>query len=77
MSKGTRKVINCSKSGAKISTTSEIVDEFFSSGIDVCAVDKIILCIGINDIKFFRGNVRYRFYNPINELIIKIKSHFP
>ena len=69
LSRHSRKVINCSTSGAKISDVSDDVRDFCveNPGITDC-VDKVIVCLGTNDIKFFNGqkyDVFKRFRAPL------------
>ena len=81
LSRGTRNVINCSMSGAKIGDISgEIRDFCVENPSIVSSVDKIILCLGTNDIKYFNGNkydVSKRFRSPLTRLVNLVKFLLP
>ena len=81
LSRHSRKVINCSTSGAKINDISDDVRDFCieNPGITDC-VDKVIVCLGTNDIKFFNGqkyDVFKRFMSPLTRLVNLIKFVLP
>ena len=81
LSRGTRKVINCSTSGAKINDISEEIRDFCVENHGITSsVDKVILCLGTNDIKFFNGvkyDVSNRFRSPLTRLVNLVKFLLP
>ena len=81
MSRGSRRVINRSVNGAKIGDIREEVRDFSIENPGVIRkVDKVILCIGTNDIKHFdcfKYDVSKRFRSPLTHLIKHIKFIFP
>lgn len=73
-----RKVINMSKSGAKIRDITHGIREFYDSHEEAKAdnIDKIIISVGTNDIKYSRRGVGHlRKY--LTELISTSKALFP
>lgn len=81
LSRKNRTVVNCSTSGAKISDISEAVNEFVTDNIHIVnKVDKIILCLGTNDVKYFNSfqySLRKRFWSPLTRLVDQVKLLFP
>ena len=81
MKKGSRTLINLSKSGAKICDLNVLADKFCSEHSDVIGrVDKIIVNIGTNDVKWFNGkqfSVHKRCFNPLTSLVRNLKYRFP
>ena len=81
MSKGNRKFINCSTSGANIYDISKLAQDFYhenSSIID--QIDKIIISVGTNDIKFFNGHkydINARFRPHLINLVKSLKHMYP
>ena len=71
-----RKCINVSKSGARISDISEMVDDFYNISNDVDDIEKIIFSFGTNDIKHEKFGVA-KFRQPVAKLIQKTKYYFP
>ena len=81
MSRGSRKVLNLSESGAKIEHIGETVRDFCIENPRVINnVDKVILCVGVNDIKHF-DSIKYdlnkRFRKPLTRLINQVKLLLP
>ena len=80
MSRGSRTVINCSNSGANISDVTSEVEAFCNDNPrSVANVDKIIFCIGTNEVKWFntkRRNINV-FRAPLANLVKLTKSLFP
>lgn len=81
MSRGSRRVINMSESGSKIGDIMDSVRDFcLDNPTAVPNVDKVILCLGTNDIKFFnsfRFDLNRRFRAPLTKLIKQVKLMFP
>ena len=81
MKRGSRTLINLSKSGAKICDLNALADKFCSNHQDLIGrVDKIIVNIGTNDIKWFNGkqfSVHRRCFNPLTSLVRNLKYKFP
>ena len=81
MKRGSRELINLSKSGARICDLSKLADKFCSENPElICRVDKIIVNIGTNDVKWFNGSrysVHKRCYNPLTDLVRALKYKFP
>ena len=81
MSKGCRTVINCSMSGATIHDIGVMAEDFFyENPQSVNSVDKIILQLGTNDIKWFNGRkygVFKRFRPYLVHLVKHLKLMFP
>ena len=82
MKRGSRVLINLSQSGAKICDLHKFAHEFCSDHPDLVGkVDKIIVNIGTNDVKWFNG-VKFSVYkrchlNPLVNLIRDLKFLFP
>ena len=81
LSRGTRKVINYSESGAKIEDIREAVRDFcIENPCAINKVDKVIICVGVNDIKYF-DSIKYdlnkRFRKPLIRLINQVKLLLP
>ena len=81
MKRGSRTLINLSKSGAKICDINALVDQFCVEHPYVIErVDKIIVNIGTNDVKWFNGkqfSVHRRCLNPLTSLVRVLKYRFP
>ena len=81
LSRRSRKVINCSASGAKIGDISDEIKDFCVDNPGIISnVDKVIICLGTNDIKFFNGvkfNVSKKFRSPLTRLVNLIKFLLP
>lgn len=73
---GGRKCINKSVSGAKVHDIAEMVKDFYENDEQSDDVNKIILSLGTNDIKFASNGVN-KFRRSIIELVRSIKSMFP
>lgn len=81
MSKQSRKVINCSYSGANVWDLREAVRDFCLDypGV-VHRVDKVLVCIGTNDVKNFdcnRFDVHTKFRKPLVDIVKQIKLLLP
>ena len=81
MGKGSRVFINLSKSGAKIRDLHKFANDFCSENPSMTGdVDKIVINIGTNDVKWLNGS-RYsvfkRFRAPLLNLIKDLKLRFP
>jgi alkylated DNA repair dioxygenase AlkB/lysophospholipase L1-like esterase len=81
MSRGSRRVINRSINGAKIGDVKEEIRDFCIENPGVTSkVDKVILCLGTNDIKHFNSfqfDLFKRFRSPLTQLIRQAKFMFP
>ena len=81
MKRGSRELINLSKSGARVCDLNQLADEFCTDHPDlIYRVVKIIVNIGTNDVKWFNGkrfSVHKRCYNPLISLITLLKVKFP
>ena len=81
MGKGSRGFINLSKSGAKIRDLHRLANDFCSENTNLIGdVDKIVINIGTNDVKWFNGSrhsVFKRFRAPLFDLIKDLKLRFP
>lgn len=81
LSRGNRRVINCSETGANLHDVSRIAKDFFSENpTSVQNVDQIILNVGTNDIKYFNGrdhDVFKRFQPVVINLVKSLKYMFP
>ncbi len=81
MSRGTRKVVNVSYSGANILDVTGEVKAFANDNPrSVENVDKIVFCVGTNEIKWFNPNrrsVTKCFRSRLVNLIKITKAHFP
>ena len=81
LKRGSRVVINLSESGAKISDIHKFANEFCAdhSGI-INQVDKIVINIGTNDVKWFNGirsSVFRKFRAPLCNIVRDLKFKFP
>jgi len=74
--KGRREVINCSESGATIDMISDMVDSFANFAPEAEDIEKVVLCLGTNDIKNASRGVRH-LTSPLFGLINKVKRYFP
>ena len=74
--RGRRDVINCSESGATIGTISDMVDNFANFAPEADDIEKVVLCLGTNDIKNATKGVRH-LTSPLFGLINKVKRYFP
>ena len=81
MSRGSRVVINLSESGARVSDLHGIASNFFTENRSIVnRVDKIMVNIGTNDIKWFNGRVHSvskRYRAQLCNLVRDLKSMFP
>ena len=81
MGKGSRVVMNLSRSGAKIHDIHRIANDFCSEHPTIIGgVDKIVINIGTNDVKWYNGSrvpVSKRFRAPLLNLIKDLKCKFP
>ena len=81
MSRGSRTVVNCSTSGARINHIKEEVLAFHDENPhSINKVDKIIFCLGTNEVKWFnceKYSVNHCFRAPLVSLIREVKSLFP
>ena len=81
MSKGSRRVINISDSGNKIADISNSVRDFCLENPTVTGnVDKVIIAVGTNDIRFynsFQYDLVKDFRGPLTRLILQTKLMFP
>ena len=81
MSRGKRKVLNLSESGANINDVRNIAHDFYVDNPRlVSKVDKIIVNIGTNDIKWFNGrkfSVAKKFRSSLVDLVRDLKFMFP
>ena len=81
MKRGSRELINLSKSGARVCDLNQLADEFCTDHPDLIhRVDKIIVNIGTNDVKWFNGSrcsVHKRCYNPLTDLYFPFPLTFP
>ena len=81
MKRGSRTLINLSKSGAKICDLIGLADKFCIDQPGMLGrVDKIIINIGTNDVKWFNGkqfSVHKRCFNPLVSLVKNLKFKFP
>ena len=71
-----RRCINISRSGAKISDISDMVDDFRMNDPDASDIEKVIFSFGTNDIKSERKAME-KFRQPITDLFNKTKEYFP
>ena len=80
MSKKSRSVINLSTSGARIADVSKLAEDFFiENPQSVDRVDKILINIGTNEIKYFnsqRFDVYRSFRSPLKNLVKSLKYMF-
>lgn len=80
MSKKSRTVINLSTSGARIADVSKLAEDFFiENAQSVDRVDKIIINVGTNEIKYFnsqRFDVFKSFRSPLINLVKSLKYMF-
>ncbi len=81
MSRGSRVVINLSESGARISDLHNIASDFFADNQSIInKVDRILINIGTNDIKWLNGrkySVNKKFRAPLCNLVRDLKYMFP
>ena len=81
MSRGNRTVINLSSSGYFIRDVAQEAEEFVSENPYVVSkVDKVIINVGTNDIKWFNcfeRSVTKQFWPPLVKLVNIIKNCFP
>ena len=81
LSRKSRTVINLSESGANIYDLTKVVNEFYSENPCVVhKVDKIVINIGTNDIKWLNGrkvSVFKKFRVPFSNFIKDLKFLFP
>ena len=81
LGRGNRTVVNLSGSGFRICDVGMAANDFYVENTDsVNRVDKIILNVGTNEIKFFNSkakNVSRTFWSPLAKLVKQLKSLFP
>ena len=81
MSRGSRVVINLSESGARIADVHNIASDFFADNQSIInRVDRIMVNIGTNDIKWLNGRrhpVSKKFRAPLCNLVRDLKYMFP
>ena len=81
MSRGSRRVINHSVNGAKIGDIREEIRDFCIDNPGATKkADKVIICVGTNDIKHFDSfnyDMVKRFRKPLTHLIRQAKFVFP
>ena len=81
MSRGNRTVINCSMSGARIKDIVKLADDFYHENrMSVHRVDKIIVNVGTNEIKWFNSrqyDIFKQFRSPLYNLVKDLKSKYP
>ena len=71
------KVIKLCKRGAHVKQISDLVDGFYKSkDCNPSNVDKVIMSIGTNDIRYCRNGVGHLFF-PVRNLVQKVKTLFP
>ena len=78
--KGRKSIVNLAKGGATISQVGDQIESYFLSFSDVGQtpiVEKIIVCVGTNDIRNCRENGVRHLKRPLFNLIEKIKLLFP
>lgn len=81
MSRGSRTVVNCSYSGARIPDILKIAQDFFvehPQSVDI--VDKIIISVGTNEVKYFNSDkydISKRYRAPLIDLVKSLKFMFP
>lgn len=81
MSRGSRTVVNCSYSGAQIHDIQKVAQDFYvenPQSIDI--VDRIIISVGTNEVKFFnseRYDIYKRYRAPLIELVKNLKFMYP
>ncbi len=80
MSRRSRTVVNLSESGAVIADLSKVANEFYFENPNIVhKVDRIVINIGTNDIKWFNGrmySVSKKCRNPLYNLIRDLKFLF-
>ena len=80
MSRGARVTFNLSESGARISDICRIANSFFADNQAlVNRVDKIVINIGTNDVKWLNGrrfSVSRKFRAPLCNLVRDLRSMF-
>lgn len=81
MSRGSRTVVNCSYSGARIQDIKKVAEDFYiENAPSVNLVDKIILSLGTNEVKWFNSDkydICKRYRAPLIDLIKSLKYMFP
>ena len=81
MSRGSRTVVNCSYSGARINDIYKVAEDFFVENPQSTQhVDKIIISVGTNEAKYFNSdkyNIFRRYRAPLVNLVSTIKIMFP
>ena len=81
LGRGSRVVINLSESGAKIYDVHKVASDFYADNQAIVnRVDKILINIGTNDIKWFncrKYSVYKKFRAPLCNLIRDLKFMFP
>ena len=81
MGSKSRQVINCSLSGAKIEDISDMARDFcVENSALINKIDKVVVSVGNNDIKYFNGhrfNVARNFAFRLHRMIDTLKFLFP
>ncbi len=81
LSRGSRVVVNLSESGAKINDVHKVASDFFADNQAIVnRVDKVLINIGTNDIKWLncrKYSVYKKFRAPLCNLIRDLKFMFP
>lgn len=81
MSKGNRRFINCSTSGANILDIAKLAQDFYYENTSIIEqIDKVIVSVGTNDIKFFNGKERdvdAHFRPKLINLVKSLKHMYP
>ena len=81
LSRGNRRVINCSETGANLRDVCRMAKDFhFENPNSILNVDQIILNVGTNDIKYFNGRDRnvFKHFKPlVIDLVKSLKFMFP
>ena len=81
MSKRNHRFINCSTSGANIHDISKLAQDFYHENTSINnQIDKVIISVGTNDIKYFNGkehDVNSRFRPQLINLVKSLKYMYP
>ena len=78
--KGKKTVVNVSKGGASVEDVSRQIEAYFLSFTDEISspfVEKVVVCVGTNDIRNCRENGVRHLKRPLVSLMEKIKLIFP
>ena len=81
MSQGKRTVVNCSSSGANIDDIRQLASDFHHDNIQsIHKVDKLIVSVGTNDVKWYNSfsrNLRRDFKHKLVKLVLELKQLYP